>query len=314
MNKHFTQLLHPKYWFSWLVAGLLFITVNILNQPLRLALGRFLSYFLKYFIAYRLVVAKTNINHCFSQDKASKIYLAHQLALGKGLIEMSMGWFLPRHRFTGLTLHEGSEYVTQAINEKRGVILLSMHSTGLDLTPAFITQKFTALGMYRPLKNPVFDYLIYKARARYATQMITQGDIRTMIKSLQNGEIVWYAADQDFGRKAKSVFAPFFGQAAYTLPLYRKLAEKTNAAVIPMSVVYDKKLKKYRTRYYPEITSSDFDTDEKAATTMNQTIEMMLDGYEEQYYWVHRRFKTRPKGEANIYPPRPRKRRRHRER
>lgn len=308
MDKKLSQLLHPKYWPSWLAAGFLFVLVNILPQSLRLQLGRFISKLLPRFLTYRLTVAKTNIEHCFSENQAKQIFSAHQSALGRGLIEMSMGWFLPKYRFNGLSTHEGIEHVEKALAEKRGVILLSMHTTCLDLTSPFITQNFQALGMYRPLKNPVFDLLIYKARARYAIAMITQGDIRSMLKYLEDGQIVWYAADQDFGRKAKSVFAPFFGEQAYTLPLYRKLAERTNAAVIPMSIVYDHELKKYRTRYFAEIPAEQFDSDEKAANTMNQSIEMMLDGYEEQYYWVHRRFKTRPEGEAKIYPPRPRKR------
>lgn len=94
MDKKTTDLLHPKYWLSWLSAGLLFAIVNLLPQRLRLGLGRGISKLLPYFIRYRLTVAKTNIEYCFENPtEANEIIKAHQLALGSGLIEMSMGGF-----------------------------------------------------------------------------------------------------------------------------------------------------------------------------------------------------------------------------
>lgn len=297
-------LLHPKHWGSWLVAGLLWLLVKGLPYQWLMALGIRVGRVMEKLMPYRLLVSKTNISLCFADRDWQAIYRAHVDSLGKGVFEMSISWFSPPQYFAGKVQHQGYAAADQALQDGRGILFLGVHTTGLDFGAPLLNSRYPVHFMYRKAKNAVLDYIVASGRLRCSPGIIEQHNLREVFAKLKNGECVWYGSDQDFGDNAKSVFVPFFGVSAYTLPYYAKIAQKTGAAVIPVAGFRDDDSGQFIVRYLPEINVDNLD-ETQAAVAMNQAIEQLVDGYEDQYYWVHRRFKTRPQGEPAVYPPKP---------
>lgn len=300
------SLYHPKHWASWLLAGILYLLVQILPYAGLMWLGGRLGMLMEKLMPYRLLISRTNIRLCF--EKSAKdwqsIYQAHVLSVGKGVFEMAMGWFLSPQHFAGRVQHIGYEDADKALAAGRGVLFLGVHTTGLDFGAPLLNNRYSTYFMYRKAKNAVLDYIIMRGRLRNCPGVIEHTQLREVFAQLKKGQCVWYGCDQDFGSNAKSQFSPFFGVSAYTLPYYAKIARQTHAAVIPVAGFRDEQSGQFVVKYLPEITVAHLD-EQQAADAMNHNIERLLSGYEEQYYWVHRRFKTRPSGEADLYPRKP---------
>ena len=156
---------------------------------------------------------------------------------------------------------------------------------------------FTFSASYKPHKNPVYDYIQYHCRSRRnpASIMIPRHDLRSMIKAMKRGNLMWYAPDQDYGRRV-SRFIPWFGIPSATLAATPRLLI---AAQVPALGVIHRRLPNYRgyeiTLMPPiaGIPSKDGDAD---LARINQHIEDCVRSVPAEYLWVHRRFKTRPKG------------------
>lgn len=297
------KLLHPKYWGMWLVIGILYLLVKLLPYTWLMKMGTAVGWLMEKLMPYRLLVAKTNLKLCFD-DQWQNLYQAHVKSLGKGVFEMAMGWFLSADHFKGKVRHIGHETVDKAIKDGRGVLFLGVHTTGLDFGAPLLSSRYPVYFSYKKARNALLEYLITRGRLRNCPGVIEHQNLRQVLKKLKSGQCVWYGSDQDFGHWTRSVFAPFYGIEAYTLPYYAKIARQSGAAVIPVAGFRDTNQGGFTVRYLPEISIDNL-TDQAAATAMNQAIEQLLKGFEDQYYWIHRRFKTRPEGKAAIYPKKP---------
>ena len=125
--------------------------------------------------------------------------------------------------------------------------------------------------------------------------MVEKTEMRRLIKILKSGRAMWYASDQDFGRK-HSVFAPFFGHQAATLASISKILKLTKAKPLYFSHyrIGEGKNTRYLMRISDPFGEELGDDDIKNAALINQTVEAAIHFAPEQYMWVHRRFKTRP--------------------
>jgi KDO2-lipid IV(A) lauroyltransferase len=130
--------------------------------------------------------------------------------------------------------------------------------------------------------------------------MISKRDMRTAIRYLRGGGVLWYAPDQDFGPK-QSEFVPFFGIPAATLAATVRLVELTGCRVIPMFPRYDARSGQYVVTFRPPL--DDFPSGDivKDLARINAMLEEQVRAAPEQYWWIHRRFKTRPDGEPPFY-------------
>lgn len=272
----------------------------------RMWLGKRLGHILAKTLPRRVRIAKTNLALCFSHrsDITRQAMLDEHIdAIGMGMIEGVMAWYFPLSRLRGMLDIEGQELLDRAletaISQERPILLFGLHTTSIDLTPPFLRTVMMASGVYKPLRNKALDQLVLKGRLRHAEHMLSQNDMRGMLAHLQRGKHLWYASDQDFGLVAKGEFADFFEQSAHTLTLFAKMAQRTNAIVLPVGVFrQSNKQAPYLMRFLPALSSSDYATAVQAAQLANQTVEQLCDGFEPQYYWVHRRFKTQPDGQT----------------
>ena len=189
----------------------------------------------------------------------------------------------------------GLEHIIQANRNNQGVILIGAHYTTLEIAGPLLHLRTPCIATFRKQNNPLLYYLINKARLKNLRGLIEKKEMRRMIKALKNGETVWYATDQDYGRK-ESVFVPFFNTPAATLGTIGKLTKLTGAKVLLLSHfrVEDAHQVCYELTISNPFTEPFTDNDEDNARRLNQALECAIAQDPTQYMWVHRRFKTRP--------------------
>ncbi len=292
----------PRNWGGWFLVGLLWTTGKV---PFRVGLWctRPLGALLYRLMKRRVAVAHRNIERCFpdrDQDQVDQMVRDSFRSLARTLFEMAWCWGMKSERFKRLGSIEGAEHLRNAQAAGRGVLLVTSHITCLEPGGRLVCEEFPITGVYRPLGNEVIEWYQNRGRFRYAKAMVSKREMRSAIRHLRKGGLLWYAPDQDFGPD-QSVFVPFFGIQTATLEATHKLVALTKCAVIPMFPEFLPDKKRYLTRIQPPL--ADFPTDDVAAdlARLNAEMETQIRRVPDQYWWIHRRFKSRPKGEAPFY-------------
>lgn len=296
--------LHPRFWPLWLGLGLLWLVVQ-LPYPLLLRLGRGLGALMLLGARSRRHIAARNLELCFpelSATERARLLRENFASSGIAFFEMAMSWWWPRARLARLAHVEGLEHLQAAQREGQGVILMSLHFTTLEIGAALLGQRHTIDGMYREHKNPVFDYVQRRGRERHNpdASAIEREDVRAMLKVLRAGRAIWYAPDQDYGRK-QSIFVPLFGIPAATVTATTKFARLGKARVVPFTQQRLADGSGYRLTLHPPLADFPGDSEEADCLRINRWIEQAVRACPEQYLWAHRRFKTRPEGAPKLY-------------
>lgn len=300
---HFSlALLHPRYALLWLGLGLWYLIV-LLPYPVLLALGRGLGRFLCRVSKRRRYFAARNLELCFPELSAAerqKLLLKHFESVGIAMFETGIAWWWPRRRFERLLQFEGLEHITNL--NGRGALLMAMHFTTLEMGASALSTRICMDGMYRPNDNPVFDYVQRRGREKRVSRgrVYPRRDVRGVLKALRDGRILWYAPDQDYGPE-RSLFAPFFGVSAATVTATASFADKGRAAVLPFTHMRLENGRGYRIVVHPPLQNFPTGDSLDDATRINQLVEHFVRQQPDQYLWVHRRFKTRPRGEVSLY-------------
>ncbi|MFC2974196.1 lipid A biosynthesis lauroyl acyltransferase [Azotobacter bryophylli] len=298
------RFLHPRFWLLWLGLGLLWLLVQLPYVCL-LWLGRGLGALMFHLAGSRRRIARRNLELCFpelSEARREQLLRENFASTGIAFFEMAMSWWWPRQRLARLARIEGLEHLQRAQAEGRGVILMAFHFTTLEIGAALLGQRQTIDGMYREHSNPVFDYVQRRGRERHNADAtaIEREDIRAMLRVLRAGRAIWYAPDQDYGRK-QSLFAPLFGIPAATVTATTKFARLGKARVVPFSQSRLADGSGYRLVIHPPLEDFPGESEEADCRRINQLVEQAIRQQPEQYLWAHRRFKTRPDGEPSLY-------------
>ncbi|KRU90310.1 MULTISPECIES: lipid A biosynthesis lauroyl acyltransferase [Pseudomonas aeruginosa group] len=302
-----TAFLHPRYWPLWLGLGLLWLVVQ-LPYPVLLALGRGLGALMYRLVGSRREIAARNLELCFpekSPAERERLLKENFASSGIAFFEMAMSWWWPKARLARLAHIEGLEHLREAQAKGEGVILMALHFTTLEIGAALLGQVHTIDGMYREHGNPVFDYVQRRGRERHNLDAtaIEREDVRAMLKVLRAGRAIWYAPDQDYGAK-QSLFVPLFGIPAATVTATTKFARLGRARVLPFTQSRLADGCGYRLTIHPPLEDFPGESEEADCLRINQWVERCVRQQPEQYLWAHRRFKTRPQGEARLYPKR----------
>ena len=259
-------------------------------------------------LAYRLAskrrhITETNIRLCFPElNENQQAELVREIFIqnGIGFFEIAWSWWARPEQLNGRYTVENLELLHQAQADGKGVLLVGAHFVHLDLCGAMLCQKAPMGVIYRKNNNPVMEKVITEGRLRVFTDVLERSDMRTIAKRLKAGAAIWYAPDQDFNHR-QSVFAPFFGQQASTLTATSKLARLGNAQVLGLFHYRDPETHQYRIVFKSIDPSFPTGDEVQDASLVNQMIEAAIREEPAQYMWVHRRFKTRPPGEASVY-------------
>ena len=286
------SLAHPKYWPSWLGVGLL-IGLTRLPYSWQISIGRSMGLLLHKVARSRRHIAEVNVSLCYpelsAQDQAA---LVRQIFIdnGIGLIETFIAWFRDPTWLQDRTEYRGFDKVREATAGGQGVMLLGAHYSMLDLAGALITNELRVSVSYRPQDNPVMNYIMERNRARLYDECLTRKDIRAFIRTLKKGNVLWYAQDQDFGRK-NSVFVNFFGHPAATITATSRIAKAGNALVLPITYFRKDDNSGYVIEVHDPLPIPSGD-DVQDAQVANDFLEVQLREHPSQYLWLHKRFKT----------------------
>jgi KDO2-lipid IV(A) lauroyltransferase len=194
----------------------------------------------------------------------------------------------------------GAKHLIEARSLGRGVLLVAGHFTALDIFSQAIAAIADTDVMYRENKNAAWEWLQLQGRKHYFKAVIERSDIRETLRRLKAGDIVWYAPDQDYGAK-HSVFAPFFGIQAASITATPRIARFNNSPVVFMTHYRNESNIGWTMTFYPMLEDFPSGNDVSDATRINALVEDAVRRHPAQYLWMHRRFKTRPPGEARFY-------------
>lgn len=295
-------LCHPKFWGYWFLLGFLWLLVQL---PWRMKIGAYLGRLVFALAKHRRVVAQTNLRLAFPElDEKAYLVLVRRFAesVGQGFIETGMAWFWSEKRLRQISRFEGDAAAIAKLQDAQSpVVLIGSHSTLMELGVRLLGLYVDSAGMYRPLKNSFFERWIKYQRGRAATELVHFKDMRHVLRILRSGGNLWYALDQDMGIRT-GVFAPFFGIEACSVNVLPKLRERTGTAWIPVFIWREGR--EYVVKVCAEITPIDGENDAAVMRRVNAVYEAEIRQHPEQYFWVHRRFKTRPNEEEPLYPDR----------
>jgi len=292
----------PSVWPTWLLIGIAWVIARL---PLSwiFSLGEGIGR-----LAYRIGgarrrITETNIRRCFpelSAEEQDQLVQDTFAAVSLGALEMAIPWLNPKRDLSAHFTVHGKEHLDTALAQGRGAILVGGHFAVMDA----ICQPLKQIGnidvMYRFNKNPAWEWLQVQGRQRFFDGVIERENIRGTLKRLKQGRAIWYAADQDYGRK-HSVFAPFFNIPTATIVATSRFARLNNSPVLMMRQIRDRANMHWHIHFSPVLESFPSGDDTADATRLNQMLEDQIRQNPAQYLWMHKRFKTRPEGEAPFY-------------
>ncbi|MFT5210196.1 MAG: KDO2-lipid IV(A) lauroyltransferase [Flavobacterium sp.] len=297
-----TAFLHPKYWPTWLVFALASAIVRLPYQ-IQVHIGAGLGRLAYTFAAKRKHIAKVNLQLCFpdfSEQEITSLLERTFRSTGIGLIETANSWLKKPSSLVDRFDIIGLENLKSAMANKSGVLLVGMHSTTLDLCGAVLSNHVGFDVMYRQNKNLLIESIMTKSREKNYPHAIQRNDVRTVLKNLKNGHAVWYGPDQDYGRK-HSVFVPFFNIETATITATARFARISGAQVICFTHYRRDDDKGYVIELSKPLENYPSGDEIVDATRINIRIEDAILKAPDQYWWIHRRFKTRPIDEKRPY-------------
>jgi KDO2-lipid IV(A) lauroyltransferase len=294
-------MLAPKFWPSWIVVGLAW---GMARLPLSwiLALGRGLGTLAFSVATSRRHIAKVNLKLCFpelSDQQRTKMLKENFLHTGMGLAEATIPWMNPKRNLRQHMRINGLEHLQAAKAAGTGVVLLGGHYTCIDIACQPLGDQDMDV-MYRANKNLVWEWLQVRGRRHFFDHVVERSDMRQTLRLLKSGRTLWYAPDQDYGRK-HSVFAPFFNMPTATIRATSRLAKATGSQVLMVSMHRDSDCNGWSVNFSPILENFPSGDDLADASRINEMLETQIRVHPTQYLWVHRRFKTRPEGQAKVY-------------
>lgn len=286
-----------------LAIGLLWL-LHFLPLVALAAFANALACVLYWLIPERRRVTRINLEKCFPQmdpQARERLARAHFRAFVRSFVDHALLWWAPRGRIERLIRVEGLEHVRAL----RGtpVILFVPHFVGLDAGATRLTCELDMVGIYAQQKDRRFTELLLHGRGRFGNQrqVSRQEGVRAALRAMvREGRPFYYLPDQDYGAR-DALFVPFFGVPAATVPGLSRIARLAGAKVLPCVTRMLPGGAGYVVRI--EAPWEDFPSADAAADTlrMNRYIEQAALEMPEQYLWMHKRFKTRPAGEARFY-------------
>lgn len=300
------EMLMPHFWGAWFAIFLLCFIVNVLPAFVSLFIGRCLGRLMGRILPARKYVLKRNLELAFpDMDESSRKKLAHKVQENSGMaiFETGFAWFWPDWRIKKHIRVDKEELDNAVALARSGnpILLLSAHFVTLELMARiFGTVVTPGIGVYRPSDHPVWEWAQVRGRLRKNFALVDRKDPRSMIKALMRNFPIWYAPDQDYGRRV-SVFVPFFGvKEAATVVGTHNLAKVKNTKVTPAWTIREGS----DYHLYLKAPLENFPTEDPTADAafINKELEKMIMYAPEQYLWLHRRFKTAPDENEDRYP------------
>ena len=281
----------------WILRGLGYLPLSCLR-----ALGHGLGRLLWWVIPARRRVVQTNLRVCFpelTQDARDELARDTFVYFAQAWLDRSWLW----HRSVAC-IHARVQLTGEvaALSVAAPTVLFAPHFVGLDVGWTALTlnlpQHFTTI--FTPQSNAAVDAWVAEGRQRFGhVRLFRREDgVKPIVSALRQHELLYLLPDMNFG-PSESIFVPFYGEQAATVPSLSRFAKLGRARVVP--VITRMTAAGYEVVVHPawaDFPSDDAQTD---TATMNRRLEAFIDTMPAQYFWVHKRFKTRPPGAPDLY-------------
>ncbi len=251
-------------------------------------------------------IALTNLRLCMPElSEAERVALAraHFQAYSRSVWERAILWWAPPARLRRLIQVEPGVPLEQIARQP--TILLCPHFVCLDVAGVAVMLETSLCSIYVQQKNQTFDEVLRRGRSRFRpVQLFSRKEgVKPIIRAMREGLPYFMLPDMDFGDK-DAPFVPFFGVPAATLTAPGRIAAATGAAVIPVVATFLPNYAGWRVRFYPAFEDYPGEDMVASARRMNAFIEDRVREAPAEYFWTHKRFKTRPEGEPSPYAKR----------
>ena len=276
-----------------------------MSMERRKQLARVLSSILWRAVPKRRKIALRNLELCFpAMTQEERAALAKRLCfnIARAAVDHGDLWNGTVEQVRSLVRIEGLENIT---NEKgHPLLVIAPHFVGLDAAVTALATHIRGAGLYQRQKNAAWNEAVLQGRQRFSGSILVEktgagmGDVKQIIRLMRQNLPFYYLPDLDYGR-SHSEFIDFFGVKAATVTATSKLARIAKAKVIfCVTEMTD-------SGYVVHISKplDHFPTDDVVADTVRiqAEIERWILKFPDQYFWMHRRFKTRPEGEKSVY-------------
>jgi Kdo2-lipid IVA lauroyltransferase/acyltransferase len=241
-----------------------------------------------------------------SEAERARILRGVFASLGRQLAELCQFPKYTPENIDEVVTYEGLENYERAYARRKGVLFLTAHFGGWELSAfAHSLHGHWLHIVMRPMDNQYLDRLLQHYRTMHGNKTVAKDDfVRGLLAAMKAGETVGILMDTNM-TPPQGIFVDFFGIPACTASGLARIALRTDAAVVPGFTIWDPALRKYRLRFDPAlelIRSGDLEADIAANTQLfTRVIEEYVRKYPDQWLWVHRRWKTRPEGQAPLY-------------
>jgi KDO2-lipid IV(A) lauroyltransferase len=281
----------------WLLKGLSYLPLSWLR-----GLGAALGWLLYAVVPARRHVLLTNLRVCFpaltekerqTLAQQSFVYFAQAWLDRSWLWHRSAECIQSRVRLTG---------EVDSLSTAQPTVVFAPHFVGLDVGWTALTLqlplKFTTI--FTPQSNRTVDAWVAQGRERFGDVHLFRREdgVKPIVSALRDSALLYLLPDMNFGAN-ESIFVPFYGEMAATVPSLSRFAKLGRARVVPVTT------RMTNTGYEVTVHAAwqDFPTDDVEADTalMNRRLEDLIATMPAQYFWVHQRFKTRPPGAVPIY-------------
>ena len=250
-------------------------------------------------------IALRNLELCMPElDEANRrrIALEHFQGYARSVLERAILWWASEARLRRLIRVEPA--VPTALAAAKPTIFLCPHFVCLEVAGVAITMEGPACSIYSRQRNAVFDEALRKGRLRFTPDarnlMARDAGIKPIIRAMRGGRPFLMLPDMDFGAR-ESIFVPFFGVPAATLTAPARLVMATDGQVIPVITRFLPDYQGWRVIFYPPWEDYPGEDIDAATRRMNAFIEERIREAPAEYFWSHKRFKTRPEGMPSVY-------------
>ena len=273
------------------------------KQSSRTRVANWLAAVAWYAIPKRRKVTLRNLELCFPQwspEKREEVAKGTFRNLLRAALDHSVLINGTREEVQNYVKFEGKEQFIE-LTKEHPVIVVTPHFVGLDQGGIGINTFYRGCSLYQPQSNPLWDKVFYDARKRFSDPVLipkSNSAMKEVIRAIRSGLSFYYLPDMDHGKR-NSIFVPFFGVPAATLPMVSKLAKLTKVKVI--WGIAETTPEGYTMHLSAPLENFPTDAPEAGTLRLTQALEQFILKHPDQYLWSHRRFKTRPDGEPSVY-------------
>jgi len=300
------RFLLSYYWMTWLGLFLLWL-VNFLPFKTKRSFSRLIGRQVYQRNVKRRDIVETNLSLAFpGMEKQARQEMALDFTVNAIFVLLDYPLLLwSKQKILDKRIHiKGLEHIERCQQQSKPVILLTCHMLSLEYGALALTKNIKTVGLIKPARNKLFEWLIARGRMRFEGQAklyLREKGIRPVIREIKQNRAFYYLPDEDLGEKAKTEFAPFFGVETATLTALAPMAKMTNAAILPAVTTLDEKTGCYTFEVEKPLEDYPANDELENMKRMNHILEQLILKAPAQYMWSLRLFQTRPDGASSPY-------------